>query len=83
MRSVEIALKRWKTAWDVQMTSLTSEELEKFGFTRHASIEFWQLASILVEEGRTQIDTDRLSTANVDALNPVQTLLQDMGKRKA
>ena len=85
LNSLAVALEGWKRAWDFQVATLTSAELQRYGFTRHASIEFWQLASMMVKEGRTQIDAevDNDVFRNDSGLNPVQKLLQDMSKGRA
>ncbi len=83
---IKQALSRWKTIYDFQMSILTPEEVEKYGFMKVAALEFWQLATVLVKKGKTSLDAavlmgqsgEQNSGGNID----VHVLLERMGREE-
>ncbi len=57
MDRTSMALDRWKQIWDFQNTTLTSRQRDRYGFLKTAPLEFWQIATVLVEKKATRLDT--------------------------
>ncbi|EXJ55888.1 hypothetical protein A1O7_08819 [Cladophialophora yegresii CBS 114405] len=91
MQSMAVALERWKEIWDFQNAKLNPRQQERYGFLKIAPLEFWQIASVLVQKKATRLDTavdqSRMYAMNNgrygNCLKYAHALLQDVNKEQA
>ncbi|OAP62876.1 hypothetical protein AYL99_02103 [Fonsecaea erecta] len=82
MKRMEEALRRWKAAWDFQIATLTARQRERYGFLKTIPLEFWQIATVLVEKNSTSLET-AITQSAIAALNnnrSAQTMLASVDR---
>ncbi|OAL31817.1 hypothetical protein AYO22_00687 [Fonsecaea multimorphosa] len=82
MERMRVALSRWKAAWDFQNATLTAPQRERYGFLKTIPLEFWQIATVLVEKNSTSLETAITQSAIAALSNNhcAQIMLEDVSK---
>jgi 4'-phosphopantetheinyl transferase EntD len=69
-RRIDRALARWKVVWESTFQALSPQQLHQLGFLTN-TLEFWQLAKILLVSDTWQNHQNDVSAAEVDNDDPM------------
>ncbi|OQV06723.1 Fungal specific transcription factor domain-containing protein [Cladophialophora immunda] len=85
MKRMKEALIRWKAVWDFQNATLTARQRDRYGFLKTIPLEFWQIATVLVEKNSTSLDTAITQNAIAALSNNqcAQTMLESVEKEQS